>query len=130
MSVASTTAAQAAAPAREVVSLDGTWEIIFDPANEGRGQWERLWRRQEVFTSHPGRREISVPSCWETIEKDYEGVAFYGRQFTVPTVVAREDRSLAVRRGELHRRGLRRTITWWGGMKAVTGRSSFASMIC
>lgn len=30
------------------------------------------------------RREIRVPSCWETIEQDFEGVGFYARRFTVP----------------------------------------------
>ena len=25
-----------------------------------------------------------MPSCWEEIEQDYEGVAFYGRRFSVP----------------------------------------------
>ena len=35
------TAAQAQSAPREVVSLDGTWEIVFDPENEGReGQWQ------------------------------------------------------------------------------------------
>ena len=67
--------------AEAVMSLDGNWQIIFDPANEGR--W-KAWHRQEVFSNHSGRREISVPSCWETIEKDYEGAAFYGRTFSVP----------------------------------------------
>ncbi|MCK5173548.1 MAG: hypothetical protein KAR47_09155, partial [Planctomycetes bacterium] len=67
--------------ARQLQSLDGTWEIIFDPQNEGR---EAGWHRQKVFASHDGRRNISVPSCWEEIEQDYEGVAFYGQQFSVP----------------------------------------------
>jgi hypothetical protein len=30
-----------------------------------------------------GRRNITVPSCWELIEKDYDGVAFYRRRLAV-----------------------------------------------
>jgi len=30
------------------------------------------------------KRDIAVPSCWEEIEKDYEGVAFYRRTFKIP----------------------------------------------
>lgn len=65
----------------EVKSLDGAWEIIFDHENAGRGAW---WHKDEVFTSQSTKRNISVPSCWEEIEKDYEGVAFYRRTFNVP----------------------------------------------
>ena len=67
--------------ARDVRSLDGTWEILFDPENVGR---HAGWHRDKVFSAQPTRRTIAVPSCWEEIEKDYEGVAFYRRQFKVP----------------------------------------------
>jgi len=67
--------------AREVVSLDGTWEIIFDPENAGR---DADWHKDEVFSAHNAKRNITVPGCWEEIEKDYEGVAFYRRKFKVP----------------------------------------------
>jgi hypothetical protein len=69
------------AEVRQVQSLDGTWMIAFDPANTGR---EAGWHREEVFTKLEGTRPIQVPSCWEEIEKDYEGVAFYRKSFTVP----------------------------------------------
>ncbi|TWU30859.1 glycoside hydrolase family 2 protein [Novipirellula artificiosorum] len=65
----------------ESVSLDGAWEILFDPDNQGRRQ---QWHQQAVFMAQEDRREIVVPSCWEEIEKDYEGVGFYARHFTVP----------------------------------------------
>jgi beta-galactosidase len=64
-----------------IISLDGTWKILFDPKNEGR---EAGWRRDEMFSSIADQRNIEVPSCWELIEKDYEGVAFYRRKFIVP----------------------------------------------
>ena len=67
--------------ARQLLSLDGKWEIIFDPNNQGR---EGRWHQQQVFAAHANRRQIQVPSCWELIEKDYEGVAFYRRTFNVP----------------------------------------------
>ncbi|MEM9227847.1 MAG: sugar-binding domain-containing protein, partial [Verrucomicrobiota bacterium] len=66
---------------REVQSLDGEWEIVFDPANEGR---EQNWSEEAVFSQLEARRPIEVPSSWELIEKDYEGVAFYGHTFFVP----------------------------------------------
>jgi beta-galactosidase len=68
------------ADVREVQPLDGAWEIVFDRANEGR---EAKWHAAAVFQALETRREISVPSCWEEIEQDYEGVATYGRTFTV-----------------------------------------------
>jgi len=67
--------------ARQLLSLDGAWEIIFDPQNQGRGG---RWHQQQVFSAHPDRRDILVPGCWELTEKDYEGVAFYRRTFKVP----------------------------------------------
>jgi len=66
---------------RELQSLDGRWEIIFDPKNAGRGA---NWHKDKVFSSQSAKRDINVPSCWEEIEKDYEGVAFYRRAFKVP----------------------------------------------
>jgi hypothetical protein len=74
--------AQAALPLhREELSLDGTWEIAFDHANEGR---EESWHVDTVFSRLEQRKAIEVPSAWELIEKDYEGVAFYRREFEVP----------------------------------------------
>lgn len=72
---------KAAGNARQLQSLDGTWEIIFDHQNQGR---QGRWYQQQAFAAHPNRRDISVPGCWELIEKDYEGVAFYRRTFKVP----------------------------------------------
>ncbi|MHC4400922.1 MAG: glycoside hydrolase family 2 protein [Planctomycetota bacterium] len=67
--------------AREVASLDGTWEILFDSEDQGR---QAGWHKREPFTAAEGRRQIRVPSCWEELRQDYEGVAFYGRRFSVP----------------------------------------------
>ena len=67
--------------AREFQPLDGAWQIVFDRANEGGAQ---QWVREKSFPPDQ-QREIAVPSCWELVEKDYEGVAFYRRTFKVPT---------------------------------------------
>ena len=77
----STIVAESASNPREAVSLDGVWQIVFDPENEGQAGG---WHLDEVFSACADRRDISVPSCWEEIEKDYEGVGFYGRRFKVP----------------------------------------------
>jgi len=72
--------AAAADSARNVVSLNGPWEIVFDPKNEGR---RADWFHDANFPQDRART-INVPCCWELVEKDYEGVAFYRRKFTVP----------------------------------------------
>ena len=69
------------APGRQSLSLDGAWEILFDPQSKGR---DAAWHLDRNFASQPERREIRVPSCWEETEKDYEGVAYYRRTFKVP----------------------------------------------
>ncbi|TWT84061.1 Beta-glucuronidase [Planctomycetes bacterium CA13] len=70
------------AESRELLSLDGTWEIVFDSENEGR---EANWHHDDIFSQRSNTRPIHVPSCWELIEQDYEGVAFYRRKFEVPS---------------------------------------------
>ena len=64
-------------PQKEI-SLNGDWEIIFDHQNEGA---EALWHENEVFQNLKDKRKIKVPSSWELIEQDYEGVAFYRYAF-------------------------------------------------
>ena len=66
---------------QEVLSLNGTWEIIFDENNMGRGDH---WMNSEIFDSQKQIEPIQVPSAWELIKKDYEGVAFYRKSFIVP----------------------------------------------
>jgi len=74
-------AAHAARDHGETLSLDGNWQIIFDHDNQSRGQ--ELFENAN-FLAHKDVREIQVPSVWERIEKDYEGVAVYRKTFTVP----------------------------------------------
>lgn len=68
------------AASRDFQSLDGVWQIVFDRNSEGKA---KQWVREKNFPQEQ-QRGIAVPSCWEEIEKDYEGVAFYRRTFTVP----------------------------------------------
>lgn len=63
------------------LSLDGQWEIIFDETNEGR---YHNWEKDSVFQNHPKKQKIKVPSSWELIKQDYEGVGFYRHEFQVP----------------------------------------------
>lgn len=67
--------------AQNELSLDGQWEIIFDETSEGRFA---NWYRDSIFQTHPERKEIKVPSSWELIKQDYEGVGFYRHEFQVP----------------------------------------------
>ncbi len=71
-----------AAQPRETLSLDGAWEILFDPGNVGRAS---LWYQEHIFSARNDRQTIEVPCCWERIRRDYEGVAFYRRSFQVPS---------------------------------------------
>jgi len=74
-------AAHAALNQGETLSLDGTWQIIFDHDNQSR---EQALFESENFLANDNVRDIQVPSVWERIEKDYEGVAVYRRTFAVP----------------------------------------------
>ena len=65
----------------KVLSLDGTWDIIFDDADEGKAA---EWFTNDGFESSRLKRDIVVPSCWEAYEKDYEGTAIYRKKFDVP----------------------------------------------
>jgi beta-galactosidase len=66
--------------ARDLQSLDGAWRIVFDRNNEGSA---KQWAREKELPPEQ-QRQIAVPSSWELVEKDYEGVAFYRRTFKVP----------------------------------------------
>ncbi|MCK5440580.1 MAG: hypothetical protein KAJ23_01690 [Maribacter sp.] len=67
--------------AQTELSLDGQWEIIFDETNKGRSAG---WEKDSVFQVHPNKQKIQVPSSWELIKQDYEGVGFYRHEFQAP----------------------------------------------
>ncbi|WNC69140.1 glycoside hydrolase family 2 TIM barrel-domain containing protein [Thalassotalea nanhaiensis] len=66
---------------QNTLSLDGTWQIIFDKDNQSRAN--KTYKNSN-FLAHKDIRNIEVPSVWERIEKDYEGVAVYRRTFNAP----------------------------------------------
>jgi len=66
-------------PSRRVLSLNGLWDIAFDPKNEGVRQ--RWWLR------FPARTErIRVPGVWEQVRPGYDGVGWYRTRFASPTL--------------------------------------------
>ena len=50
------------------ISLNGTWDIIFDDENEGV---KNSWYLDAVFETQQ-HQKIDVPSCWESFKKNYE----------------------------------------------------------
>jgi len=62
-------------------SLDGMWEVVFDQENAGI---EGKWYLNKNFETNSDIREIEVPSCWEEVEKNYEGVVYYRKKFVIP----------------------------------------------
>jgi hypothetical protein len=65
-----------AEPARTVVSLNGTWDLAFDPENVGK---PRRW-----FARFPRSVKMQVPGVWELIRPGYDGVGWYRRSFDAP----------------------------------------------
>ncbi len=61
-------------PERRVESLNGVWQIVFDPANAGKDE-----RWFEMFPTVV--EEIAVPSVWNEIQPGTVGVAWYRRRF-------------------------------------------------
>lgn len=64
------------------LSLNGSWEIVFDPLNVGE---KEAWFLHENFPKE-GVQMIEVPSSWEEYVKEYEGVAWYRKTFSVSKV--------------------------------------------
>lgn len=64
----------------ELLSLNGSWDILYDDLNEGI---EKKWFLNENFDDQDYKK-IDVPSCWESFEKDYEGVGIYRTKFQIP----------------------------------------------
>ncbi|MDE2831052.1 MAG: beta galactosidase jelly roll domain-containing protein, partial [Gemmatimonadota bacterium] len=67
---------------KQTHSLDGTWQVIYDHDNKGR---TLNLQHRENFYACPDLEQITVPSCLEEFKQDYEGVAWYGKTFTLPS---------------------------------------------
>ena len=63
------------------ISLNGKWAIIFDQDNQGGFE---KWHLKHLFENQKEVADIQVPSHWESMKKDYEGVVFYKKSFWVP----------------------------------------------
>jgi hypothetical protein len=63
------------------MSLDGSWQVIFDHDNKGR---TLNWQHREQFHSYHDIEEVAVPACLEEFRQDYEGAAWYGKSFHLP----------------------------------------------
>ena len=61
------------------ISLNGEWEIIYDLENEGREKQIHTIKGFDKFNSE----KIQVPSGWEEYKKDYEGVVYYKKTFSI-----------------------------------------------
>jgi hypothetical protein len=63
---------------RECVSLNGDWDIVFDPSNTGK---DKDWGAK--LPGGKQREKLNVPGVWEQIRPGYDGVAWYERMFDV-----------------------------------------------
>ena len=66
---------------KQTHSLDGTWQVIYDHDNKGR---TLNLQHRENFYARADLEQITVPACLEEFKQDYEGVAWYGKTFTLP----------------------------------------------
>ena len=66
---------------KQTHSLDGTWQVIYDHDNKGR---TLNLQQRENFYACEDLEQITVPACLEEFKQDYEGVAWYGKTFTLP----------------------------------------------
>jgi hypothetical protein len=78
---------------REIRSLNGTWRIAFDSEDSGR---QERW-----YEKFPAKTEpIRVPSVWNVIRPNYQGVAWYQTSFSAPA--AWQDKSVRIRFGAVN----------------------------
>lgn len=58
---------------RSVVSLNGQWDLAFDPKNVGK--------KLKWFKRFPRSVKMQVPGVWEMVRPGYDGVGWYRRTF-------------------------------------------------
>ena len=63
----------------DTLSLNRSWKFRLDPKNVGVSE---AWH-SDTQTLEAGSVDIDVPSCWEELEQDYEGVAWYSTQVDI-----------------------------------------------
>jgi len=76
----------------ETVSLNGAWDLAFDPENKGK---EKAW-----FSRFPKSVEAQVPGVWEQVKPGYDGVGWYRKRFEVSESLC--EGTLRLRFGAVH----------------------------
>ena len=66
-----------------IISLDGKWEVIYDYDNKSGSH--NIDEITKLFDSN-NPVFVKVPSCLESIKKDFEGVAIYKKSFMIPEI--------------------------------------------
>ena len=80
---------------KDAISLNGRWNVVFDPKNCGRAQGypERL----------PRGVSVPVPGVWELAKPGYDGAGWYGRSFELSE--RRSDQIVRLRFGAVNYAG-------------------------
>ena len=63
---------------RQEVSLNGEWDLAFDPANSGKA---KKW-----FKKFPKQATVNVPGVWEQVKPGYDGVGWYRKYFDLENI--------------------------------------------
>lgn len=70
-------------PASKIISLNKIWDFRTDPKNIGL---KENWHIKENINATSAAMAIKVPSCWEEIIEDFEGVGWYETDFDIKDV--------------------------------------------
>ena len=80
--------------ARKTISLDGTWDVVFDDTESLKPDCFRKGRRKT--------HQVAVPGVWEQVRPFYDGVGFYRRTFDLPASALAGDRRLRLKFGAVN----------------------------
>ncbi|QDT60552.1 beta-D-glucuronidase [Stieleria bergensis] len=67
----------------ETISLNGSWELVFDEQQAGES---KEWHLDKNFPASSAI-EVDIPCSWETVCKDFEGIGWYRKSFNVPAEI-------------------------------------------
>lgn len=75
--LAETRSIGAPSPGRQFHTLDGEWQLAFDPENVGKREgWQHAFPKES--------EKALVPAVWELVRPNYDGVGWYRRTFDRP----------------------------------------------
>ena len=60
---------------QKTISLNGTWEVVFDPRDQGK--------KKNYPSRCPKGKPVPVPGVWEQVKPGYDGAGWYRTSFTV-----------------------------------------------